>query len=86
MTPQPSPVVAAPASLTEPVVLPPVPSSPPTAPAREPVSAAAAPLLFEISWEVCWQLGGIYTVLRSKAASMIQRWDDRLFEVGVVFE
>ncbi|MDW8261943.1 MAG: hypothetical protein RMJ35_05405, partial [Phycisphaerales bacterium] len=29
----------------------------------EPVHAPVPPLLFEIAWEVCWQLGGIYTVL-----------------------
>ena len=40
------------------------------------------PLLFEIGWEVCWQLGGIYTVLRTKATSMIQRWGDRYFLIG----
>jgi hypothetical protein len=33
-------------------------------PSRPPVSAIPQPpLLFEIAWEVCWQLGGIYTVL-----------------------
>ena len=31
-------------------------------------------LLFEIAWEVCNQVGGIYTVLRSKAALMIDVW------------
>ncbi|MFN4241758.1 MAG: glycogen synthase [Tepidisphaerales bacterium] len=40
------------------------------------------PLLFEVGWEVCWQLGGIYTVLRSKAPSMIARWGDRYTLVG----
>ena len=40
------------------------------------------PLLFEIGWEVCWQLGGIYTVLRSKAQTMQRRWDDRYFMIG----
>jgi glycogen(starch) synthase len=40
------------------------------------------PLLFEIAWEVCWQLGGIYTVLKTKAACMAQRWDDRYFLIG----
>src|SRR5262245_35506665 len=28
--------------------------------------AKPLPLLFEVSWEVCSQTGGIYTVLRSK--------------------
>jgi len=41
-----------------------------------------APLLFEVAWEVCWQLGGIYTVLRTKAERMIDRWQDRYFLLG----
>jgi glycogen(starch) synthase len=40
------------------------------------------PLLFEIGWEVCWQLGGIYTVLRSKVPAMLERWGDRYFMIG----
>lgn len=40
------------------------------------------PLLFEVGWEVCWQLGGIYTVLRTKAATMIKKWGDRYFLIG----
>ncbi|MDP9174061.1 MAG: glycosyltransferase [Planctomycetota bacterium] len=44
--------------------------------------SAAAPLLFEIGWEVCWQLGGIYTVLRSKAPTMLKRWGERYFLIG----
>ena len=39
-------------------------------------------LLFEIAWEVCWQLGGIYTVLRTKAASMCERWHDQYTLIG----
>lgn len=39
-------------------------------------------LLFEIGWEVCWQLGGIYTVLRTKAAAMQERWGDRYCLIG----
>jgi len=38
--------------------------------------------LFEISWEVCHQVGGIYQVLRSKARSMCERWGDRYVLVG----
>jgi glycogen synthase len=74
-----------------PVVETPVRSSPAT-PAK-PISSApksTAPtttepgptLLFEVAWEVCWQLGGIYTVLKSKAAEMIKRWDDRYCLIG----
>jgi glycogen(starch) synthase len=40
------------------------------------------PLLFEIGWEVCWQLGGIYTVLRSKVPAMLERWGDRYYMIG----
>lgn len=40
------------------------------------------PLLFEIAWEVCWQLGGIYTVLKTKTPSMQRRWDDRYCLIG----
>ncbi|MDO9541713.1 MAG: glycogen/starch synthase [Kiritimatiellia bacterium] len=39
-------------------------------------------LLFEIAWEVCQQLGGIYTVIRSKAPRMIENWGDRYFMIG----
>ncbi len=31
-------------------------------------------LLFEIAWEVCNQVGGIYTVIRSKIPSVIDKW------------
>ena len=40
------------------------------------------PLLFEVSWEVCWQLGGIYTVIRSKAPQMSRIWGDRYCLIG----
>jgi glycogen(starch) synthase len=40
------------------------------------------PLLFEVAWEVCQQLGGIYTVIRSKVPSMVKRWGDRYTVVG----
>jgi glycogen(starch) synthase len=39
-------------------------------------------LLFEVAWEVCWQLGGIYTVLRTKAASMQAAWGQRYCLIG----
>ena len=35
---------------------------------------AAEPLLCEVSWEVCQQVGGIYTVIRSKVPSMVKQW------------
>lgn len=40
------------------------------------------PLLLEISWEACNQLGGIYTVLRSKVPSMMETWGKRYCLVG----
>ncbi len=42
----------------------------------------AGPVLFEIAWEVCNQVGGIYQVLRSKAPLMVQRWADRYCLIG----
>jgi len=42
----------------------------------------AEPLLIECAWEVCNQLGGIYTVLRSKVPSMIDRWGNRYCLLG----
>jgi glycogen(starch) synthase len=47
-----------------------------------PAPARADATLLEISWEVCHQVGGIYQVLRSKAASMRRRWGDRYLLVG----
>ena len=40
------------------------------------------PLLMEIAWEVCNQLGGIYTVIRSKVPSMVEQWGNRYVLVG----
>lgn len=42
----------------------------------------AEPLLLEISWEACNQVGGIYTVLRSKAPSMVEQWSNRYCLIG----
>ena len=51
-----------------------------------PVASAYAPwsdaALFEVSWEACHQVGGIYQVLRSKAPIMVERWGDRYLLVG----
>ena len=33
-----------------------------------------APLLVETAWEVCNQVGGIYTVVRSKVPEIIDKW------------
>jgi glycogen(starch) synthase len=39
-------------------------------------------LLVEVGWEVCWQLGGIYTVLRSKAPCVVKEFGDNYCLVG----
>jgi glycogen(starch) synthase len=44
--------------------------------------SSSQPMLFEVAWEVCWQLGGIYTVMRSKAPQMTKIWGDRYCLVG----
>ena len=42
----------------------------------------ASALLFEISWEVCSQVGGIYTVLRTKAPATARRWGGAYCLIG----
>lgn len=39
-------------------------------------------LLFEFAWEVCNQIGGIYTVMKTKAPSMVERWGENYIMVG----
>jgi glycogen(starch) synthase len=39
-------------------------------------------LLCEVAWEVCQQVGGIYTVVRSKVPAMGRRWGDRYCLIG----
>jgi glycogen(starch) synthase len=39
-------------------------------------------VLFEIAWEVCSQVGGIYTVLRSKVPATERRWGDDYCLIG----
>ncbi len=39
-------------------------------------------LLLEVASEVCRQVGGIYTVLRSKIPSVVERWGSRYVMVG----
>lgn len=38
--------------------------------------------LVEVAWEVCNQLGGIYTVLKTKAPVMVDRWGENYLMVG----
>ncbi|WP_409286243.1 glycosyltransferase [Pontibacter sp. G13] len=39
-------------------------------------------LLVEVAWEVANQVGGIYTVIRSKVPSMTRNWGDRYCLIG----
>ena len=39
-------------------------------------------LLIECAWEVCNQVGGIYTVIRSKIPAMIEKWGDNYCLLG----
>ncbi len=57
----------------------------PYADAQSDEFAQEHPLLVEIAWEVCNQVGGIYTVIRSKVPSMIERWDEDYCLVGPYF-
>jgi glycogen(starch) synthase len=45
----------------------------------------AKPILFEIAWEVCNQVGGIYTVIRSKVPSMVEEWGENYCLIGPYF-
>jgi glycogen synthase len=38
--------------------------------------------LVEVAWEVCNQVGGIYTVIRSKAPAMMDKWGNNYCMVG----
>ncbi|MDR0733697.1 MAG: glycogen/starch synthase [Dysgonamonadaceae bacterium] len=38
--------------------------------------------IFETSWEVCNKVGGIYTVLSTRAKTLREQWGDRLFFIG----
>ena len=45
-------------------------------------AASTDKLLFETSWEVCNKIGGIYTVLSTKARVLKEQFDDNLIFVG----
>ena len=47
--------------------------------------APSGAVLLEVAWEVCNQVGGIYQVLRSKAATG-ERWKDRYCLIGPYIE
>ncbi|MBD3309897.1 hypothetical protein GF351_01625 [Candidatus Woesearchaeota archaeon] len=42
-------------------------------------------MLFECSWEVCNKVGGIFTVVKSKAAQMVEHYKDGYFLIGPYF-
>jgi glycogen synthase len=48
-------------------------------------TTTASPHLVEIAWEACNQVGGIYTVIRSKVSAMIEYWGDQYCLVGPYF-
>lgn len=45
-------------------------------------NTTASGLLFESSWEVCHKVGGIYTVLSTKAHELTKQYGDRLIFIG----
>ncbi|SET55910.1 glycosyltransferase [Hymenobacter actinosclerus] len=60
----------------------PTSSSPPTPPAS---TIPDDTLLVEVAWEVCNQVGGIYTVIRSKVPATRQVWGGRYCLLGPYF-
>ena len=41
--------------------------------------------IFEASWEVCNKVGGIYTVLSTRANTLQEKFRDKLFFIGPDF-
>jgi glycogen(starch) synthase len=48
-------------------------------------SANKQKVLIEIAWETCNQVGGIYTVIRTKVPSMVEKWGNNYFLLGPYF-
>ncbi|MDP7181844.1 MAG: glycogen/starch synthase [Candidatus Woesearchaeota archaeon] len=46
---------------------------------------AKADAVYEVSWEVCNKVGGIYTVVSSKARSMMEQYGDNFLLIGPWF-
>ena len=40
--------------------------------------------IFEVSWEVCNKVGGIYTVLSTKARTLQKLYKDRIIFIGLI--
>ena len=55
------------------------------APSPESIAPLRPRLLFEAAWEVCNQVGGIYTVIRSKVPAARSRWGDDYVLIGPYF-
>lgn len=49
------------------------------------MTSSSSPLITEIAWEVCNQVGGIYTVVRSKASAMRDYAGNRYAMIGPYF-
>lgn len=45
-------------------------------------STSSDPLIIECAWEVCNQVGGIYTVIRSKVPAAVELWGDNYCLLG----
>lgn len=43
-------------------------------------------LIFEVSWEVCNKVGGIYTVLSSKSNALCDRYPDKVIFIGPLLD
>lgn len=44
------------------------------------------PLLVETAWEVCNQVGGIYTVVKSKVPGIVEKWGDQYCMIGPLLQ
>ncbi len=54
---------------------------------NKPNDSSKSEFLFECAWEVCNQVGGIYTVIRSKVPSVIEKWGTENYcLIGPYFE
>ncbi len=49
---------------------------------HRPSTPSRQALVFEVAWEICQQLGGIYTVMRTKVPAMKEHLGDRYVMVG----
>jgi glycogen synthase len=47
--------------------------------------APKADILYEVSWEVCNKVGGIFTVIKSKAARVVQFYHENYYLIGPYF-